>query len=106
MKKELLENKDFKEFVEDMQVIFDKYIAEVQQVVVNNIETSFNNDAIRLLVKDYAEELRRVQKWNKNTLMDALMTDGKINVEHSSILRNYEQAIYTLCYKRYVKVAE
>lgn len=106
MKKELLESKDFRDFVSELQTIFSQYVAGVQQVVVDNIEKSFNNDAIRLLVKDYAEELRRVKRWNNTTLMDALEDDGKVHIEDVSVLRDYGQAIYTLCYKRYVKESE
>lgn len=88
-----------KDFIMDLQEFAKVFIDEVQQVICNHIDELYEDEAIRYLVKRYAEEERNREKWNKSTLLDAYQFEHDI-VSHISVY-DYHDALYDLCYKRY-----
>lgn len=94
-------SKEMREFLEDLQVFANHWVDSVQQVIVDHIEELFEDKAIVHLAKEYRKEKERNDHFNRKTLLDAY--EYEIPVHSFKIARDYTQALYELCYCRYVK---
>jgi hypothetical protein len=108
LKKEKRENimikeisKEKKEFIMDLQEFGEQWIDKVNQVMLEHIDELFEDEAIRFLVKQNAESKREAKKSNKTYLLDAYQYGHQ--VIKSTSFHNHTEALYQLCYKRYVK---
>lgn len=94
---------ELQDFIEDLEVWAKNWIDEVNDVVVQHIDELFKDEAIRYLVKKYKEAKTTDEKLNKGYLLGAYMYEDKVMRNKHYNLDTYSQALYELCYKRYVK---
>jgi proteasome lid subunit RPN8/RPN11 len=97
---------EMREFLLDLGVFANMWIDEVQNEILKHVDELFNDEAIRFLVHQYAEETRYNTERNKDVLLHAYEYEwGKI-ITNKNVLYNHKDALYQLCYKRYVKEQE
>lgn len=99
MIKEISEEK--KQFILDLQEFGEQWVDRVNQVILEHIDELFEDEAIRYLVKQNADSKRDAKDRNKTYLLDAYQYEH--DVLKSTPFYSHTEALYQLCYKRYVK---
>lgn len=93
---------EMRQFLLDLQVFAGCWIDEVQSVILKHVDELFADEAVRFLVKQYADEERRNKKSNEKSLLYAYEFGYDKIISSKNILYNHKDALYQLCYKRYV----
>ena len=92
--------KEMREFIEDLQVFANDWVEEVQQVIVEHLDELFKDEAIRYLAKENRRIVEDNKKHNSNSLLNAYQFESEVIICNRS---TYSDALYELCYKRYIK---
>lgn len=96
----LVNDEDFRDFVEALQVFACIWFEEVNKVILEHIVELYEDSAVKHLVHQYAIEVKRVDNLNYNYLMSAI-ENSTLSIYHSAY--DYSQALYELCYRRFVR---
>lgn len=94
---------ELQDFITDLEIWARNWVDEVNQVIVEHIDDLFKDESIRYLVKKYKETKLKYDKMNKGYLLSACMYGDKVSKYQSFDLDTYSQALYELCYKRYIE---
>lgn len=95
------------QFIKDLDLCFKPYTNEVRNVVLKHIDELYEDDAIVYLVKTYAKELKRVEEHNQHPLLSAYIWENeKVRTDKVSCVYDFHEALYHLCYHRYLKEGE
>lgn len=97
---ELVNDEDFRDFVEELQVFACKWVEEVNVVILEHILELYKDPAVKHLVHQYAIEVKKVEFFNCDYLINAI-ENSTLSIYHSAY--DYSQALYELCYRRFVK---
>ena len=93
--------KEMKDFIEDLQVFANRWVDSVQQVIVDHIEELFEDKSIVYLAKEYRKQKETNDHFNRKTLLEAY--ENEMPVHRLKLTFDYSDALYELCYHRYVK---
>ncbi len=93
---------EMRDFLIDLQVFAGCWVEDVQNVILEHIDELFADEAIRFLVKQYAEETNKNAERNKKAILDAYEYEHNKVFIWKNALYNHRDALYQLCYKRYV----
>lgn len=93
-----------KNFILDLQCVFEGYIDEVNQVVLEHIDELYEDNTIVYMVSEYAKEYRQKEHFNEEYLLNTYLYGNKVCTHSLSLTaRAYGEALYQLCYRRYKK---
>ena len=95
---------EMKQFINDLQVWGRNWVKEVKQTILEHLEELYQDEAIKHLVRKYAEMVEYHERHNENWLLRSYEYDLEEVVEHTdSDLHSYSMVLYELCYKRFTR---
>lgn len=92
---------ELKSFIADLEVFANKWVDEVNNVILVHLEELYQDKTVRHILKLYADDVRRKVRWDEGYLLSAYLNDTLVNGYRHNIMHDYSDVLYELCYRRY-----
>jgi hypothetical protein len=96
-------SEELEKFIDDLQVFANDWIDEVNNVILAHIDELYNDPAVRHILKLYIEDKKRVKHFNEKYLYNAYVHEDKEVDRYTAFYEWTHQALYEICYVRFLK---